>query len=351
MRVVLHIGCEKTGTSTIQSFLHENQGALRQLGFLFPLSPCGPRFPSHLKLSAYARRKDRADEVRALLGIVNLSEFRAATASELIQECRGADCHTLILSSEHLSSRLNFDDEIRILKQLIDQIGPAKVVLYLRRQDDALVSGYSTKVRLGSSRPFELPDCALFSELYDYKRMCTIWADCFGKNALDVRIFSRAPFVAGGLLADFCAACGLPWQFDNVAIPAPENVSISALYLEFLRHFNVYLPHMSPETGGHPNAAQGDLLEVIEILDRRESDMRRRFQAPRHLLDRLMEMCADGNAYVARTFLSREDGILFEESPFTQSECMPELTMDSAFKIFANIWRESVLRNQSKMRH
>ena len=52
MDVVLHIGSGKTGTSSIQAFLHQNHAQLASLGTLYPQSPGRPR---HSRLSLFLK--------------------------------------------------------------------------------------------------------------------------------------------------------------------------------------------------------------------------------------------------------------------------------------------------------
>jgi hypothetical protein len=337
MRVLLHIGTEKTGTTTIQRFLKINAEKLRGHGILIPTSPC-QHGVSHIKLSAYARRDNRSDDVRLRLGIKAINHFRRTFAQNFLKECYDAGCDTIILSSEHCSSRLLFDDEIARLRDLLAGLGPVQIILYLRRQDEMWASHYSTAVKSRSTDPISLPTSHQKKELLDYQGLCTRWATLFGAGNLHVRIFDRREFIRGDLLDDFVATAGMQVDISALSRPPSQNIGLDPELLEFLRRFNYHLPHVSAESKFRPDPRQGNLLTILEKLTARS---RRRILPP--LWSKMiMEEFADGNSKVAKAFLGREDGRLFRHdwSEEIVAGEPPPFTLDDAFQIFARIWVE-----------
>ncbi len=337
MRVTLHIGAEKTGTTTIQRFLKNNAARLREKGVLVP--SCGYLLDSvsHDKLPIYGRRDDRPDDLRLRLGGEPIGRFRAAFSRDLLGECRASHCGSLVLSSEHCSSRLLFADEIERLRDLLAPIGTVAVLLYLRRQDEMWVSYYSTAVKTRSTEPIGLPTADAKREFLDYDALCTRWAKAFGAEALRVRVFDRREFKGGDLIDDFIAAAGLGIDPSGLERPPAQNRGLDPRMLEFLRRFNRHLPHLSEQSGFRPDPRQGDLLAILERLS---TENRRAL--PPEWRRAIMEEFSPGNSNVAKRFLGREDGRLFREEGRGERESAnpPAFTMEDAFEIFARVWAE-----------
>lgn len=346
MRVLVHIGTEKTGTSTIQSFLSVNRERLKETRILYPSGAVGPDAPSHLKLVAFARDDDRrCADVHDKLGVKSLLDFRKDFQKSFYEECNAEKFDYVVLSSEHLSSRLNRKTEIQRLKSLLEPLGKCDIVLYLRAQEELVVSAYSTSVWVGSTKKFSaFLDGATTQPYYDYKLLCDMWADVFGDDSLKVRIFSKSEFVDGDLIRDFIATSGIPVSLAACQIPPNQNESIGALYLEFLRQFNQYLPHMGRHTNFLRDPQQGNLLSIISQLNGGA-----KASLPFNIAQSFRSRFLGDNAYVAKKYLNREDGILFrtaqQAAPGNSSEEIDhELTTAQAFELFAKIWRKSVSR-------
>lgn len=86
MRVVLHIGTNKTGTSAIQGFLHYNPQYLAELGFIYPLTGRAGT-PHHANLAHVAQTSP--NDLPLLV-------------SQIEKEAKDAGAHSVIISSEFL---------------------------------------------------------------------------------------------------------------------------------------------------------------------------------------------------------------------------------------------------------
>ena len=345
MRIILHIGTEKTGTTTIQEFLHVNRDRLLSDGILVPLSPNASGLLNHRKLAVYGCNDTKRDDGRVKLGITSSSEFRAQFERDFVKECLESGCDTVVLSSEHCSSRLRSNEEIERVKTLLDQVGQTTILLYLRPQEEMWKSWYSTSVSIASCKPFSAPTRENRNKLLDYHALCCSWATAFGTDSLRVRIFAKDEFVDQNLLRDFVSAAGLTLKWDGIHLPPQRNTSINLKLLEFLRRFNVYLPHMSKRTKFHPDPLQGDLIKILRRLSQR--------MPPDVLSREQLEWTAEfseGNANVARIFLGRDDGVLFRDdnASVRVDTPPPQFNLDDAFEIFAKIWSEKNRPQQNR---
>ena len=113
----VHIGTEKTGSSSIQAFMCLNREPLRQRGALYPQS-LGPL--NHRKLRNYAASDHThlmGAEVREHPG--GTEGFRADVARDFDLEIAGTSCGSLIVSDEHFHSALATRQEIQRLADFL----------------------------------------------------------------------------------------------------------------------------------------------------------------------------------------------------------------------------------------
>jgi hypothetical protein len=243
MKAIIHIGGEKTGSTSIQTFCADNRAALVELGILYPRCLGAS---NHLRLTAYALEDDAVDDTRRAQNIDNqeqLDAFRKQLRADLAKEIASApDVSTLLLSDEHFQSRLLKVSEIRRLSRFVRHFADhVSIVVYLRRQDRVAVSAYSTRLKSDSfkndvvfpafSKPGQLP------EYYDYDALLARYAKVFGAENITVRLFEPARFVDGDLVRDFRDACGIP-QSETFAPVERENESLSEIGMKFFKRFN-----------------------------------------------------------------------------------------------------------------
>ena len=231
-RAILHIGTEKTGTTTLQHALARAREPLVEHGFRFPLLGAGH---AQVALVTYAKSAGAVADLPALGGQgreETREAFDARIERELAAEVAAHPEATFILSSEHASSRLNDAVSIARLKALLDRhFQHIEVMIYLRRWDRMAISAHSTFVRNGHTEPFTF---AYFrdSSYLDYAGMLARWSQAFGKDRLFVGLYDRHELRDGSIVADFCTRFALPPLNDvgkaNVALN-PDTVGTLVL--------------------------------------------------------------------------------------------------------------------------
>ncbi|MBA3810174.1 MAG: hypothetical protein H0X27_00715 [Caulobacteraceae bacterium] len=201
-RVLLYAGAPKTGTTSIQTFLWSNRGALMKQGVYVPRT--GRRGAQHMEVPATLhdgkRRSglDRHADVRD----DNLQERRSAFVRGLDEElARAPACHTLLFMSEYLftSSR----KEVRTYRKFFSRYAPRlESLMYLRRQDHWLASLTLQGRKAGTRDDLELtpgpPD--------EYGGAIRVWD--VESYACHIRRFEREFLLNGDLIEDFCATIG-----------------------------------------------------------------------------------------------------------------------------------------------
>ena len=247
MKLILHIGTAKTGTTSLQGWFSTNRDALGQQGVWYPRAPGAE---NHRKLMAYARDTDKPDPSFAKFGIrtpADHTAFRTRLRQELaleVEVSRRLRHHTWVISSEHLHSKVTTPAMMQrlhdLLSPLFDQI---TVYLHLRPQIDLLVSNASQRARMG--RPVTRADLtrdavSTSSSYFNYNKIVDHWEQVFGAENLVLKPFRRMPDMLGfmtqmlgldlsRLTALDRANRGLDWR--SLALANTVNAGFAALKL------------------------------------------------------------------------------------------------------------------------
>jgi hypothetical protein len=240
-KAILHIGCEKTGTTSIQNFLYENRNEmLDRHGILYPES-LGKR--NHTKLAIFSCEPDK-NLIRFLPNNRSIDYFRRKTREDFINEVFGSPAETVIISNEWLHPRLKDPVEFDRLKSLLNEVvGETEIIFYVRRQDELAISLYSTSLRAGNYRAFRFPEIRSRQALpyfYDFYEIYKNWSNHFGKDHVSVRIFDRKRLTGNDVVRDFLSYLEL--GESNLSIPYEENLSLNAFGISMMRLVN-YLCH------------------------------------------------------------------------------------------------------------
>lgn len=304
--LVLHIGTGKTGTTSIQSFLHANRGRLADLGFLYPRSPGKTR---HARISLSVLPEQAVERAPAWhrQGFTSHPEFREQVHRDLRAELAEAGLPAAILSDEALFGAKPV--AVEGLRRLTDDIARSvRVVLYLRRQDDHVASRYQQVVKVGETRRLaERVRLLDLSGFYDYRAKLDRWQKIMEPTSIVVRRFERDSFAGGSLHQDFLDAAGVDARADELTQVTQLNESLDAEAVELLRILNVFrVEHEGATAGQIDNRA---LIERLRAVT--EADPGPTLTLPPDMLDEFMGRWEESNAAVAREFLGDPDGELF----------------------------------------
>ena len=255
MRVIIHIGTEKTGSTALQSCLFSNEPALNEAGYaLFRFSKDDPaQISNNRQIVAMFQDMEFWDDYFVQQGL-KTAEGHAEFCAEVTSELTGwlgalpQKIHTVILTSEHFHSLLKNVKAVQALSEflapLFDQV---RVIGYFREQGDMCLSFYTTRLLNGETRTFETfaQECVPESHYYNYLRMFSLWGDTFGDDALTARIYDRKRLTGGDICTDFCAAIseltGKPVQLAP-GNTQPVNQGLGAVGQYLLRQLNKALP-------------------------------------------------------------------------------------------------------------
>ncbi|WP_414462572.1 hypothetical protein [Hyphomicrobium sp. DY-1] len=232
-KIFVHIGGEKTGTTSLQEFLTRNASKLSPQGFYYPSEP------DNIIFSHTAHFPVAASLIDQKVGFIDRQ--RRTTLSlvpaSLKRTIAGTNC-TTILSCEHFSSRLKNVEQLRALRNLLpaDEI---KIVYYIREPSDLALASWSTFVLCGGRQEFDPSIVVPANRYFNHLETLRLWGTVFGDENLIVREYKRLALRCGDIRRDFCDVLGIQtaaMQFDQDA-----NQSIDLQRLEVLRYLNFAL--------------------------------------------------------------------------------------------------------------
>jgi hypothetical protein len=204
----LHIGFEKTGSTSIQRYLGKYREEFRARGYLVPLAGADRRnncdTVNHLGLASLAVDENAYPaDFRSIFDINDaeaLAHHRDRFLRDLVMELTNAgEFHSVILSNEHCQSRLTSFREVARLKILLNTLFERVIVVaFIRPQHEVALSLYDSSLRVGLHNMHKIPDFTrimdpdrnlVSPDYFDYFNILSRWASVFGRDFLKVRIY------------------------------------------------------------------------------------------------------------------------------------------------------------------
>lgn len=252
---ILHIGTEKTGSTSLQSYFGGNRATFADNGYFIPLS-LAPSLDNtelnHTHLAMISMNDENFDDdLRRQFHVFDrdsLNRARRDLFTSFSEEVAAAPlrCHTVMLSNEHCHSRLGTFAEVQNLKDFLDHFCETyRIVVYLRPQHELAMSQYGMFVANGTYDidmfpPLPPPldyDKIVYTNFayFDYQALLDRWSQVFGKDAMHPRIYAADLLRNGDVVNDFTADL-LPISEDLIP-PPRRNTNTSARGQAFLAHF------------------------------------------------------------------------------------------------------------------
>jgi len=236
MRVVLHIGMPKTGTSSIQDFSGENEKALRQEGVLFARAGRVLSFKDkrrHMGFSFACHPVD-ADpthlmRLHGLTGSMARRRYANRFWRRFDREiARQKGIHTVVLSEEDLSLTPHVGLTRTAHDMLNQRFTEVQVMCMLREPFALLSSSYVQAVKIGTGETWDvyrdrMLDAGLFFTRIQH------WLEVFGRDQMKIRVLQH------DALAPFASVVGFKMPYTSART---TNVSMSSLGVEQLRALN-----------------------------------------------------------------------------------------------------------------
>lgn len=217
MKIILHIGPHKSGTTSIQRFLHANARTLRWHGILYP-EPWDGGFNHHCV--AYAlKAPDQWRQAAARIGAI-------------LEQADASGIGTCVFSSEVLvEDPVPFDE---ILEAFAGH--EIHVLAYIRRPDHQWASAFAELVRQEEARRSERIDEEPAPYDCGYSTVFPKWMSRFPPERMTIAPFDQRQWHRGRLALDFLHTIGAPTAAldacasgDCVYNPSPPAALVEVL--------------------------------------------------------------------------------------------------------------------------
>ncbi|EMU2961131.1 hypothetical protein WM927_001826 [Campylobacter coli] len=323
MTAYVHIGTEKTGTTSIQEFLYINKSIIQKQNYFFAQS-IGIKNHWDLAFLGYSlNKKDSYILNNSLWNFQAIKQHKKNIFSKIKDEVKFN--HKIIFSSELLQSRLTRKREIVKLYTFLKKIGftNIKVICYIRDANEMLRSLLSEAIKWEEIDSFELKEekeeyklgykknLFHFHHICNHKQTLQWWGEVFGKENLIVRLFDKNEFYQGDLLKDFIHSIGLEWD-DEFIIPPKQNESLDLLGIDLLRRINKFLPLFCNNAR---NIFRGD-LHHFAVKHFTSKDSHLKFQPPKEVVQSYIDYFEESNEWVRKEFFPHKER-LFSKKDLT----------------------------------
>ena len=226
-KLFVHIGRNKTGTSTLQRFFFENTKQLTELGFYYPVN--GQRaFGHHLFAEPLSRKSVRTGVFKR--------EDNELIRQKVIQEIEeNITRNNVLLSSEAFQNCAP-----KVVHQLLEKFSPIYIV-YLREQVGYLISSYAQAIQ-ATNLTMTIEEYSEKKLSADYDTFLKTWTRVVGRERLRVHIYDRDQLVDSDIVKNFLIKdLGIEKTLWNTLtfIEKDQNPSLGTNLIEFKRLINM----------------------------------------------------------------------------------------------------------------
>lgn len=197
MRLILHIGAEKTGSTAFQKWGALNRDAMRAQGVCYSREM---GWENHAMLFLLGGGTVQPHETQGIFGRApeTLAADRTTAPDRLageVAQARADDCHTFLMSNEHCQSRLLTPGQVARLRDLLASLfDDITVLCCLRPQFDMGLSHMSTILRyVPPVRADYLDGIRPGPPYFDYLALYDRWATAYGADAVEMLPYKRGP--------------------------------------------------------------------------------------------------------------------------------------------------------------
>jgi SAM-dependent methyltransferase len=293
VKVYLHIGLPKTGSTALQWTFDVNRELLKQNGILYPIASTPPqKGVGHQGLAEALTRSDQGP-----------SEWKP-----MLRELDQAGQAVAVISSEAFSSLQ--DEQVTLVRSYLEGHN-VTVVVYLRRQDELLHGLYCTPVFFyGETRDFATWRRETEVDTFlDYRKLLARWENAFGHGAMIVRPYEYEQLVGGSIISDFAASTGitLPPDLRQLGQRAHRNYPRSAITLIRALHRDEELQRSAPAVRRLIEIVYRDQTIDADLLSPESRGM-------------ILSEHEQANREIAHRYLGREDYRLFTDLSLPSQE-------------------------------
>jgi hypothetical protein len=309
MKIFIHIGTHKTGSTLIQNVCRKNHEALKSQGVYYPID--GYTQSGHHELAWALMRKN------------------TAVAKKYVDDAlkKASGCESIIFSSEEFE----FLRDFKVAENLFPSNASINVICYFRRQDKYLESEYNQHVKMVSTRLST--DIFKFFMYHDFYRRFNYMSIISGwdKSGL-VDVFSILSYdreaKRNNLLGSFFECIG--FDFSKYGIDLKSQVDNKSIPPSAL----IYLARYNDEGGG--DSLRGKFVDLVleEVFDKNKKEGGGERFLSKEYASRLVKRFEGSNKRLANNF---SDGKDFFEMDFDDNSRIVDFYLDYDHDVYARV--------------
>jgi hypothetical protein len=302
MRVIIHIGQSKTGTTSLQSFLASNRESLAKSGILYP-----DVYRGGIPLKV----QNHNSFAEALCGFRRFPGFSAEEYfSQFLEQGKEKGCNTLLLSGESFwgspqiwripEGEQVLESHLKKIKKLKDFIGREEchLLLYLRRQDEWMDSNIPQLIRYEGLLKYpvyqnDAQTVDVLAPYLDYTAMLNLWEQVFENSQMTVIPYERDHLKNGDIVCDFMERIGADHQI--VSLKSKETNEHTSLSLELVLLKKVL--NRIPKS----KAEERTIIDILTDLDEKMGS-RRKYKIDTVLREELMNRVVGQNRLLTQKY-------------------------------------------------
>lgn len=301
-KLKLHIGLPKTGSSSIQSFLHLNVETLSKQGIVVPNifgEPSG-----HTSLAAYgalATGLNFSPFVRNFHKLnteADIEPFKKRFEKRFEACLLGHETKTFVMTTELFFTSIREKEQLQALKTFLDKyFSKIEIIAYVRSQEDWISSRLSQTVKLGKTVDVSR---LVNTRLNDYYGALKPWWETFGWSHFHLRVLEKAKLVDNDLMSDFLHLIEAH-HVPEFIMPERQNQALSVDAIDFLQTFNKHVPYFLDDKSINPE--RNGLTEYMEAYSASST----RHQLPKEQIESIRRKFEPSNEKLRSLFFPRYD--------------------------------------------
>ncbi len=295
IKLFIHIGQPKTGTSAIQGFLNYNREILSRIHKILYPNFDNNEFDKGL-MHNHAIFFSEANRIKDFYGSIH-------RFNECIHYCRKSNISKIVISNEGWSWQF----WPGLLKRMIDTTGvDYNIIVYLRRQDKFLESAWK-------QWGHKIPDCGNIQAYIkkielDWYKILKMWTEYFDQDKFIIRTYEKSQ-IGDDIVKDFASIIGIE-KLAGFNTPPDTTLNTNAGFnwevVELMKLSRGLL------TDQNDNKLHSFMNRMLSESYKKRPMEEYSFLSPREKLD-IIRQYEQSNNLIAKEFLNQKEGNLFND--------------------------------------
>ncbi|WP_404982858.1 hypothetical protein [Cobetia marina] len=322
MKLLLHPGHSKCGSTTIQKAIIKNRKLLEAHGYVIPDPQMRTRGDDGFNPNGETPRAF----FRHAMEQKDLGPLKEKLAR--LKQKHGDSDSTVLISAENLVNQLGAASGLNIHRLLRDTFDSHEVIYYIRRQDQFIMSAWQ---QWGYKKGLSLQafvEQALKTRNPNYRVIASAFSNLYGKTNVTVVPLLRGSLIEGDLVSDFFARLGI---CDKVQKPADsiDNKSLNPYLCEALSRVNHIFRDIHDESIKHQLEAHASGHPGLYL---RDDD----YLSPESRA-RILEEYAKDNQFISENFVGNDGWCHYQKTSSSPTSASLSEALDVMTLTFSKI--------------